>query len=569
VTASMGFTTTSRQVAEELLQTVLVVDDRAFRDRSDQNAAAATPQLIVPGRAGSEPVPPAGGGSPPLDVETPAEPDAEEDLAHEFDADKLVSTFSAQRMFCSVLSPEATSWPKVIMEVPKIAGRADMVILDWVLNPGGTGEGRETLELINAIIAADHENHASGRLRLIAIYTGTPDLDGIVEAITRGVAEGPHKLKVEQLDAFSLQVKNVLICVFAKEHARIPAERGDLHDRKQPIGHLPDVLVAEFARLTAGIVSNTAVRALTVLRENAFRLLSTFHRDLDAPFLEHRVLLKNPEDAQTHLVSLLASEIESILDGYRVGDYADVNAIDDWIREKLDEGSIDPSHLFQREPVSAGPLRGLVESGVDSVTYPPELKGLGNNAHKKEIAKAFVTGGADPNRLTLELAALTVIKNRYSTAVPHLTLGSLLRSPGSGVDAEKDEYWLCLQPRCDSVRIDASRPFPLIPMKVVSDSGRCHMVIKDPKTSDYLALQILYEPYRARMVEFATRPDETTVVASRENRLYYFESVGNLPYEWLGELRFEQAQRVAQTFATKLSRVGLDESEWLRRMAPP
>ena len=38
-------------------------------------------------------------------------------------------------------------------------------------------------------------------------------------------------------------------------------------------------------------------------------------------------------------------------------------------------------------------------------------------------------------------------------------------------------------------------------------------------------------------------------------------------YTWRGELKAEYAQRIAQAFATTLSRVAVDESEWLRRMA--
>jgi hypothetical protein len=40
-------------------------------------------------------------------------------------------------------------------------------------------------------------------------------------------------------------------------------------------------------------------------------------------------------------------------------------------------------------------------------------------------------------------------------------------------------------------------------------------------------------------------------------------------YEWLGEMKPMQAQRMVQNFASNLSRVGLDEFEWQRLHAPP
>ena len=38
-------------------------------------------------------------------------------------------------------------------------------------------------------------------------------------------------------------------------------------------------------------------------------------------------------------------------------------------------------------------------------------------------------------------------------------------------------------------------------------------------------------------------------------------------FKWVGELRAEQAQRLSNRFATELSRVGVNESQWLRRWA--
>jgi hypothetical protein len=36
-------------------------------------------------------------------------------------------------------------------------------------------------------------------------------------------------------------------------------------------------------------------------------------------------------------------------------------------------------------------------------------------------------------------------------------------------------------------------------------------------------------------------------------------------FKWILDLKDAHAQRIANTYAAKLSRVGLDESEWLRR----
>jgi hypothetical protein len=57
------------------------------------------------------------------------------------------------------------------------------------------------------------------------------------------------------------------------------------------------------------------------------------------------------------------------------------------------------------------------------------------------------------------------------------------------------------------------------------------------------------------------------IVAEAKKGIYYFSDVYKVKYQWLGELTSEHAQRVANEFAANISRVGLDESEWLRLKA--
>ena len=52
------------------------------------------------------------------------------------------------------------------------------------------------------------------------------------------------------------------------------------------------------------------------------------------------------------------------------------------------------------------------------------------------------------------------------------------------------------------------------------------------------------------------------------NEEYRFkESNGGKQFYWMGELRDNFSQRIINNLGSHLSRVGLDESEWLRRSA--
>ena len=48
---------------------------------------------------------------------------------------------------------------------------------------------------------------------------------------------------------------------------------------------------------------------------------------------------------------------------------------------------------------------------------------------------------------------------------------------------------------------------------------------------------------------------------------FIFSSIYNEKYEWVLELKDMHAQRVINSYCSILSRVGLDESEWLRLLS--
>ena len=69
--------------------------------------------------------------------------------------------------------------------------------------------------------------------------------------------------------------------------------------------------------------------------------------------------------------------------------------------------------------------------------------------------------------------------------------------------------------------------------------------------------------------EFRPLDDSDTTISARRGSEggFEFTDVGGNRYIWRGELKAEYAQRIAQAFGATLSRVAVDESEWLRRMA--
>jgi hypothetical protein len=95
-----------------------------------------------------------------------------------------------------------------------------------------------------------------------------------------------------------------------------------------------------------------------------------------------------------------------------------------------------------------------------------------------------------------------------------------------------------------------------------------------PYGGEFVRLKLIVKPSRCCMVSF-TPPvtgDPHVIRAVDRGDGFVFESDGSVPtyrrrFRWIADLKYEQAQRDISGFASYISRVGLDESEWLRRSA--
>jgi exonuclease VII small subunit len=134
-------------------------------------------------------------------------------------------------------------------------------------------------------------------------------------------------------------------------------------------------------------------------------------------------------------------------------------------------------------------------------------------------------------------------------------------------------YWLCLQPRCDCVRIKNKREFIFIPLKKLKniEANTIFNVIIEDKSSEFSKLKIISDNYEAVKLEFSSHGSPEEVIRSFEEKgdFYFKTSDSAIKFKWIAELKDDHAQRIANNFAAQISRVGLDESEWLRRWALP
>jgi hypothetical protein len=159
-----------------------------------------------------------------------------------------------------------------------------------------------------------------------------------------------------------------------------------------------------------------------------------------------------------------------------------------------------------------------------------------------------------------KFALLTTNRSYYEKRVPPLTLGTIIQK------LTDNSYWVCIQPRCDCVRVPPNTTFLFLPLMVVEKNKKFDVLLEADER--YIKLILNKKPYDLNLITFTPGLNDKGVILTKvKNSDYRFTDTANEKYKWIGELRSEHAQRIANEFAANLSRVGLDESEWLRLWA--
>lgn len=571
------FISFSKEIAKNFLQTVVVVDDGAYFEKCEETAPSElippqqTPSFRVKDREETEQDSEAEDSvlakdEPVSDQKIEESDEAEAvDEAHELNAKELIDDFAKKGILCAVIRPKDYEVESLGEKVYPLARRSDILVFDWVLEKSDL-TGAKVKEMISKIISESSES--GSRLRLIAIYTGQAQLDDIVEELkTNLVGEGGKPFTKK--DDFTLTSGPVRIAVYAKGHVKGIREASELAARKVDIEDLPERLIAEFVEMTMGLVSNVALQSLAGLRDNTHRILSKFHPGMDAPFLAHRAMLEKPDDANDLLVYLVGSEMAAILSSYDVGKIAEEALEQDIIRLWLkfrsgkEKGLAENFSLENTEKLLED-IYQLLRKGVKEKSLIEEFKKFTEAPHKADLTAKLCCEEDSPQKLEYEFAILTTLKSTYLQKEPVLRLGTILKEiPDSNAKGAKPRYWVCVQPLCDSVRIEGKRAFPFL--KMSRNDNQFDLVLPD-NGDNYVKVRICYRPYESRLIEFKAN-DTGVVRGDRENNKYVFTDTGKKKYEWVAELKFEHAQRIVNKYANEQSRVGLDESEWLRLSA--
>lgn len=475
-----------------------------------------------------------------------------------FDANEISSVFAQKGKLYTIYAPSST---KDLENCAPLIAKSDVVVLDWYLDLENEQQqiedaekdvdseeprGIYTTKLINNII----EDAGNKELKLIIVYTGETDLIGITEELYKGIT---LKDKFEQGDC-CVSSSNVSILVRAKFKDENQFKHNvDLKSKIVNYVDLPGFITNEFSNFVGGLLPDFALSAIAAIRNNTSNILGVFSKDIDPAFLGHYVSIPDCNDAIPMLSEIFGSAITDLINSEKFN-------LKTWIDTWLTQNYKQPlsTKIGKKDvEVKESDIRNIVNSSESK--FKDKLKAAGFNISggddelKKDATKLFILQSDTPN---YKLAKLIQHSNLFSPSnAPRLTTGTIVKYKKS----TNWNYLLCIQQRCDSVRIPKEgRTFLFLPL--TQDKTSTAIVVGE---SDHMFVK--NESHSIELHEFVPNNDNEPIIAKQYKQIgYAFKDKIDKYYVWVAELKEMFAQHIVSTYTSQLSRVGIDNSEWIR-----
>lgn len=541
-TETQTFEEISKEVVRNFIGNVLCIDDKACY-RGDALPPLPSDMQEPNERFTTQ-------ASPISENATEAENDVES--ATRFNALQVIKEFNNNGILCSVISDD-----NINEHLVKVHKKVDVIIFDWEMGDGGT----KALEGIKTVV--DIDSSVEPRLRVIAIYTGHTDLLSVVNDVSAKLAG--FKRDDEKL---RLVKGHTLITVLAKESTNVATR---YQNRITPYSKLPDKIIEEFSTITTGLISNTAISAITAIRDNTHTILGHFSSKYDPAYLADIALRESVQDGAEIVNEMLVSSISSILDLNNTINSCTSENIEKWFcKNEFSErpfsetkGAKSVSLEARKSCVVEGIKGGLVRHKILSKSNIDKKSNFNKYLKKGLFVNLFCPDDVDSEHLFEDYSVLSLVKSDYRTVhyTPKLTLGSVVRQKKGG------KYFFCIQQRCESIRLteNEERGFLFLPLENVKIDEEFDILFYSSIEGKYKYLKIPNVSHKLQVIKFVSQQSSDEVVAKKETEGHFlFKSVDYGELIWILDIKDNIAQRISNAYSSQLSRVGIDVSEWLR-----
>lgn len=596
-----AFRTHCREIVDEYVQTVLIIDDGAGLKHKVESAEHidmedAENATIFDDLEDLE------------DLEEQEDSEDQEEVTHSLNTLDLTNAFYDLGIVAGLYQPQIEAEHPVdefAQKIRKVSSTADIIILDWMLTDHDSSYSKAIVKQI-----LDQDKESGGRLRTIVIYTGETSLHDKRDELFEYLDDQ----SLDNSDDYRISSEHLNIVFYNKEGSNNQLREVAEHE-------LPNKALEEFTLLVDGLVPSFAMKASAAIRYNTGRIITRFGKELDAAYLSHRVLVPDPEDSELFMLENFVSYMRNILAIGRIDNIAlGAKSIQSWVNHNFPHLNKKIVHDGNDYTLELEELIKLSQDGFHQNLYQlldnkkTIIASAFKDASKEASLKAisiYDTQDSTAQESSRQLSILSAFKRTYLDVtdvneIPYLTQGTLVYSKSD------DKFLLCVTPKCDTVRINKSKRFsfavldevngkkfdmvvPINNAVRVNKKEICEnrqeeiisliiddRIINGGKTKDYSLYDDLRELekeeyddyiYLATSSKFYTL--EHIVFECEENkRVLGFKLSSDLiefwdqdcnEYIWLGDLHdLNTISRVGK-LVTNLNRTGVDELEWLRR----
>ena len=513
------------------------------------------------------------------------------------DAKVVVNAFADMHIACCIQLPRHEESP--LKRAIKLAASADVLVLDWDLDKNK----RLPRDIIKRVMEDDKSK--GGRIRLIVVYTS----HNFVDQMLKDLKEDADEVYTDGLvmDNRRLFIKSdyLRIVIYNKESTANPPRNA----RIVPFDKLPDNIISEYAELVKGIIPCATLHGIAAMREKTHELLAILNGNLDGAYCLHRALLRKPSDSVDFAMNLITSEIETIIQtDAQARQIVDQKGLKAWLENYAGKNTTLPccdsslsvktigkciinGQLSNKDGINRF-KREYSSNWIQTKTDKGQtLKDDNGKTIILEKAKEFIKQnrwerieGCQPPKETrlaevlydssnkaiigcnelsrLQCTSRDMMDRQYFdiSESPTLQLGTILKAPKK----DASEWFLCLTPLCDCIRLEEETNFLFL--QLYPGSKNYTDIIVKIQDGTFEPLRVKNKKLRTLTIPFKPTNGSDRINAYSWRNEWRVKSNGT-SYQWIGELRYTKALAIVHYVVANTSRVGIDEFEWLRRQA--
>lgn len=553
----MTFANSTAEAVKAFLQTVVVVDDYPADE------TAEVPDALVLPLGVERPI--VGGGAPSLLPPTVATSIGRESPSHSLRGNVLQRAFADVGLICSVLfasTEDAQEEDRWLTRVRTLGAKSDVMILDWSWRGDN---GKFCTKLIGSLVS-----DASPRRQLIIIYTAEPTRDTFGSMLKVHNPERKNNFNFEWAD------RGISVVVVQK-----PGADGKAFYANSKVAEeaLPTRVLELFAQKSGGLLANPAMHALGQLRDLTHRILYRFRPELDAPFVAHRAYSVPRDSADEQVLDLLLDSISDSLSAFDLSAYLSDSAMEMWLRadaQRARRVETDLTFLAQSQVFSiasgfaGNPPPPLAEPAERSATVGELVAPAGlaasvpaYDAQMEQITQAIMGGSLKEAVAKLkEFSAFIYCAQEPLRSGPKLANGVLIEEVTTG------RLLLCVIPRCDAERIAATGVnFPFLEVKDSHRKGAKNFAVPPFAARASRFCHVITKITSLQMIKFVPGAGNQPVRGTLATDERWEFSAAGTKYLYTGQLRSLFAHEITRELGSSGARIGLMESEYLRRKA--